>query len=196
MALLEQFTPGSRVRGILVNDIAVVVSSRWFGSGAVEVTYKDSHGVAHSNIFYRDQEQTLEVVDGGRAWSFDGDGMALRLAYEANRIRLAHLFDPMLAVHTSLVRPLPHPDHPGRAGPQEHPGPRQVAILHERGCRSQTVMSTVPELPLMLIGPAAAAAEAVEVPVWPPSTILMVPVLPVMLMVSAPAAAVAPPPWP
>jgi len=108
MALLEQLTPGARVRGILVNDVAVVVSSRWFGSGAVELTYKDSHGVAHSNILYRDQEHTLEVVDGGRAWSFDGDGQALRLAYEAYRIRLAHLFDPMLAVHTSLVRPLPH----------------------------------------------------------------------------------------
>ena len=27
---------------------------------------------------------------------------------EANRIRLAHLFDPVLAVHTSLVEPLPH----------------------------------------------------------------------------------------
>lgn len=106
MALLEQLTPGARVRGILVNDVAVVVNSRWYGSGAVELTYKDSHGVAHSNILYRDQEHTLEVVDGGRAWSFDGDGQALRLAYEAYRIKLAHLFDPMLAVHTSLVRPL------------------------------------------------------------------------------------------
>jgi superfamily II DNA or RNA helicase len=27
---------------------------------------------------------------------------------EAHRIRLAHLFDPVLAVHTSLVEPLPH----------------------------------------------------------------------------------------
>ena len=31
-----------------------------------------------------------------------------RLAAEAHRIRLAHLFDPLLAVHTSLVDPLPH----------------------------------------------------------------------------------------
>ena len=27
---------------------------------------------------------------------------------EAHRIRLAHLFDPVLAVHTSIVEPLPH----------------------------------------------------------------------------------------
>jgi superfamily II DNA or RNA helicase len=31
-----------------------------------------------------------------------------RIASEAQRIRLAHLFDPVLAVHTSVVDPLPH----------------------------------------------------------------------------------------
>ena len=41
-------------------------------------------------------------------WSFDGDGALFRLVSEAHRIRLAHLFDPVLAVHTSLVDPLPH----------------------------------------------------------------------------------------
>jgi hypothetical protein len=44
----------------------------------------------------------------GRPWSFDGDGALFRLVSEAHRIRLAHLFDPVLAVHTSLVDPLPH----------------------------------------------------------------------------------------
>jgi hypothetical protein len=41
-------------------------------------------------------------------WSFDGDGARFRLVSEAHRIRLAYLFDPVLAVHTSLVDPLPH----------------------------------------------------------------------------------------
>lgn len=44
----------------------------------------------------------------GRPWSFDGDGAILRLVSEAYRIRLAYLFDPLLAVHTSLIEPLPH----------------------------------------------------------------------------------------
>src|SRR5206468_10219051 len=44
----------------------------------------------------------------GRPWSFDGKGARFRLVSEAHRIRLAHLFDPVLAVHTSLVEPLPH----------------------------------------------------------------------------------------
>src|SRR5213076_1303391 len=41
-------------------------------------------------------------------WSFDGDGSLLLLVSEAYRIHLAYLFDPLLAVHTSLVEPLPH----------------------------------------------------------------------------------------
>src|SRR5439155_2557814 len=51
---------------------------------------------------------SIEIVSKGRPWSFDGDGALLRLVSEAYRIRLAYLFDPLLAVHTSLVDPLPH----------------------------------------------------------------------------------------
>ena len=39
---------------------------------------------------------------------FDGDGRLLQLASEAYRIRLGHLFDPLLAVHCSLIEALPH----------------------------------------------------------------------------------------
>src|SRR5207244_11718633 len=37
-----------------------------------------------------------------------GDGVLFMLVSEARRIHLAHLFDPVLAVHTSIVEPLPH----------------------------------------------------------------------------------------
>jgi hypothetical protein len=46
--------------------------------------------------------------DESRLEIFDGDGHLFRLVSEAHRIRLAHLFDPVLAVHTSLVEPLSH----------------------------------------------------------------------------------------
>ena len=43
---------------------------------------------------------------------FPGDSMppggAFKLGVEALRIHLAHLFDPMMAIHTSNVDPLPH----------------------------------------------------------------------------------------
>lgn len=59
-------------------------------------------------ILYRDREPTLELLESGRPWSFTGDGNLFRLVSEALRIQFAYLFDPVLAVHTSLVEPLPH----------------------------------------------------------------------------------------
>ncbi len=88
--------------------MVTVADVRWIGTVAVEVTYKDTAGRLGNELLYRDREPTLEIVDAGRPWSFDGDGAMFRLLSEANRIRLAYLFDPLLAVHTSLVEPLPH----------------------------------------------------------------------------------------
>jgi hypothetical protein len=59
-------------------------------------------------LLYRHDEPRIEVVAQGQPWSFDGDSHQFRLVSEAHRIRLAHLFDPVLAVHTSIVEPLPH----------------------------------------------------------------------------------------
>jgi len=108
MARLEALTPGTALRGILPDSIVTVVAVQWFGSDAVELTYKNTSGRPDAVLLYRDSEPTLELVSIGRPWSFDGDGRLFRLVSEANRIRLAHLFDPVLAVHTSLVEPLPH----------------------------------------------------------------------------------------
>lgn len=41
-------------------------------------------------------------------WTFDSNGGLFRLVSEAYRIHLAHLFDPYLAVHCSLLEHLPH----------------------------------------------------------------------------------------
>jgi superfamily II DNA or RNA helicase len=108
MAQLEDLTHGTTVKGILPNHNVTVIDAKWHGSDVVELTYKDANGQPHTEILFRDREPTLEIVTEGRPWSFDGDGALLRLVSEAHRIRLAHLFDPLLAVHTSLVEPLPH----------------------------------------------------------------------------------------
>lgn len=108
MSQLEHITRGSVVRGILPDGIVTVSDVQWFGTVAVEVTYKDSNGRLGNELLYRDREPTLEIVEAGQPWSFDGDAKQFRLISEAHRIRLAHLFDPLLAVHSSLVEPLPH----------------------------------------------------------------------------------------
>src|SRR5690606_31665352 len=97
MARLEDLTIGSFVRGILPEALATVVSVKWFGSEALELTFNDPTGRLANLLIYRHGESRLEVVEQGRPWSFDGDGRLFRLVSEANRIRLAHLFDPVLA---------------------------------------------------------------------------------------------------
>ena len=108
MASLEDLKPNASVRGVLPNGVVTVVSVQWYGSEAIELTYKDANGKVANELLYRHDELRLEVVQEGRPWSFDGDGALFRLVSEAQRIRLAHLFDPVLAVHTSIVDPLPH----------------------------------------------------------------------------------------
>ncbi|MBI3245527.1 MAG: DUF3883 domain-containing protein [Deltaproteobacteria bacterium] len=105
---LEDLQPNAVVRGILPDSLVTVVSVQWFGSEALELTYKTPTGRVANELLYRHDELRLEMVEQGRPWSFDGDGRLFRLVSEAHRIRLAHLFDPVLAVHTSLVDPLPH----------------------------------------------------------------------------------------
>ena len=96
------------MQGVLADSLVTVVSVRWFGDSAVELTYKTPSGQVANELLYRDDEPRIEAVERGRPWGFDGDGSLFRLVSEAQRIRLAHLFDPVLAVHTSDVEPLPH----------------------------------------------------------------------------------------
>jgi hypothetical protein len=106
MIRLEDLQVSAAVRGILPDCLVTVVSVQWFGSEALELTYKTPTGKVANELLYRHDENRIEIVEQGRPWSFDGDGALFRLASEALRIRLAHLFDPVLAVHTSLVDPL------------------------------------------------------------------------------------------
>ena len=105
---LEDLTVGSSVKGLVANESVQVVAVTWYGSSVLELTFKNSQGMLASQLLYREDEARLEVLDSSLPWSFDADGDTVRLASEAYRINLAHLFDPYLAVHTSSIEPLPH----------------------------------------------------------------------------------------
>ena len=108
MLALDDLKPGVTIRGILPDTPVTVVSVQWYGTEALTLVYRDPSGKVADQLLYRSDEARLELVEQGRPWSFDGDGSLFRLVAEAHRIRLAYLFDPLLAVHTSLVEPLPH----------------------------------------------------------------------------------------
>ena len=108
MSKLQDLTPNAAVRGILPDSLVTVVSVEWYGTEALNLVYRTPTGTIANQLLYKASEGEFEVVEKGRPWSFDADGALFRLVSEAERIRLAHLFDPVLAVHTSDVEPLPH----------------------------------------------------------------------------------------
>jgi superfamily II DNA or RNA helicase len=109
VARLEELTKGAAVRGVAGDRRVKVVDVSWHGSEAVTLTFTDeATGRPDQELLYRDDEPRLTVEAAERAWSMDGDGQMFRLASEAKRISLAHLFDQFLAVQTSNLDPLPH----------------------------------------------------------------------------------------
>ncbi len=108
MALLEELAEGIVVKGLLPQRVVSIVNVKRHGESSVELIYKDADGTLGSELLYRDGVAHLEIVPAGLPWRFDGDGALFRLTSEAYRIHLAYLFDPLIAVHTSLIEPLPH----------------------------------------------------------------------------------------
>jgi superfamily II DNA or RNA helicase len=108
MTALENIKNGAVVQGIVPNQFVEIISVDWIGDQAINVVYRASDRPVAETTLYRDDEHRLNIESKGRVWSFDADGSLLRLVTEANRIKLAHYFDPYLAIHTSLVDPLPH----------------------------------------------------------------------------------------
>ena len=108
MAKLEDIVKGAIVDGISSGETVKIISTEWYGNTSMEVVYKNNDGVLGNRILYRSDEESISVTSDSLPWSFDADGNTMRLASEAYRINLAHIFDPYLAVHTSSIEPLPH----------------------------------------------------------------------------------------
>jgi superfamily II DNA or RNA helicase len=108
MMQLENIAPGLALTGLEPVTIGIVVAVVPIGDGAVQIIYKTPDGALKDRLLSRADEANISIATSECPWSFDGDGEAFKLAVEAKRIDLAFLFDPMMAVHTSNVDPLPH----------------------------------------------------------------------------------------
>lgn len=106
-ASLETLRPGALILGLDPSGPAEILSVTQFGSDAVSLVFR-ANGRVSERLVFRWEEQGLQLVEPGRALAFDGEGTAFRLAAEAQRLRLAYLFDPFLAVSTAQIEPLPH----------------------------------------------------------------------------------------
>ncbi len=107
MVLLEELKPGVRIEGLIPAEVITVIAAQWHGADAVELTYKTAASSLGQQVVFRKDQDKLSVAQSGSR-AFDANASDVKLVAEAQRISLAGLFDPMLAVATSDVRPLPH----------------------------------------------------------------------------------------
>jgi hypothetical protein len=66
MSKLETLLPNSTVKGILPDSLVTVVNVQWFGSTALELTYKTATGKVANELLYRHDEPRIDVVEQGR----------------------------------------------------------------------------------------------------------------------------------
>ena len=107
MVTLDSLAPGASLVGIEPTWVVTVVAVVPIGD-AFRVIYTTPEGTLKDRLLSRADESSISLATTERPWAFDGNGEDFKLAVEAKRIDLAFLFDPMMAVHTSNVEPLPH----------------------------------------------------------------------------------------
>jgi superfamily II DNA or RNA helicase len=105
---LQDIKPGIRLMGILPGETIDVIAATPFGDDAVELVYRKTDGALGQQVLFADGMESVSLETTNLHWQFDANAQQVRLASEAYRIKLAHLFDPHLAVHTSMIQPLPH----------------------------------------------------------------------------------------
>jgi superfamily II DNA or RNA helicase len=105
--LLEELKPGLRINGLIPAEVVTVIAAQAHGADTVELTFKTAAGHLDQQVVFRKDQDKLSVAQTGSR-AFSASATDFKLVAEAQRINLAGLYDPMLAVATSDVRPLPH----------------------------------------------------------------------------------------
>ena len=130
--LLQVLRAGAVLRGLSGSDLVTIVAVTRLTDDSANVVYRTERGGLGERMVFAADLPGLTPVEAGAAFSFDGDPASFKLAAEARRMRLAHLFDPQAALGTSDVDPLPHqlravyeemlPRHPLRYVLADDPG--------------------------------------------------------------------------
>jgi superfamily II DNA or RNA helicase len=135
---LHEFKPGLRLSGLVAAGPVTIIAVEPHGEGIVNVVFRLDDGQIADRLITADDAAGVELASGDR-WTFDADGAAFKLASEARRIQLAHLFDPFAGVASSTIQPLPHQIEAvyGRLLPQQ---PLRFLLADDPGA-GKTIMS-------------------------------------------------------
>jgi SNF2 family DNA or RNA helicase len=106
---LSDLAPRAVVHGLVPGDEPVtVVAAEPYGSAVSNVTYRRPSGQVGERLVMQSELPGLRLARTGRPFTFDANAELFKLVAEARRLSLAAHFDPMLAVTSSVIEPLPH----------------------------------------------------------------------------------------
>jgi hypothetical protein len=105
---LEDIGAGAQIGGLDADGAAQILAAKWIGQDALDVAYRVGQHTRSRMVLRADEATLTALAETASPFALDGDAAVFRLAAEATRIRLAHLFDPYLAVHASRIEALPH----------------------------------------------------------------------------------------
>ena len=101
---LEDLQPGLRLAGVIPGQNVAVIAVQPHGANAVELAYKSAEGELGQRVLGHDAEAKLAIAHA-EARPLDAVAADFKLVAECQRIKLAGLSDPMLAVTTSDIQP-------------------------------------------------------------------------------------------
>jgi hypothetical protein len=84
---LEDLKPDVEVRGILPGEPVRIIAASKKSEGVFQVYFSDPQGGLQERMVTRADEASLLAVEKGKAYSFDADPLAFKLATEAQRIQ-------------------------------------------------------------------------------------------------------------
>ncbi|MBM7500906.1 superfamily II DNA/RNA helicase [Brachybacterium muris] len=106
---LATLRAGQRLRGLVPGQTVTLIAIDPIDAGLFEVFYRDDSGRSGARAITDADVARFEIAgDFDSAPAYDADPDEFRLAAEALRIKYAALYDPMVAVNSSDVDPLPH----------------------------------------------------------------------------------------
>lgn len=106
--LLSELSPDTVIDNLVRNQTVTILMVSPIGAKGAKVLFRFPDERVDERVFFEDDFRRASVIEQGRQLHLTTDAEDFKLAAEAYRIKLGFLFDPMMAVHTSDVIPLPH----------------------------------------------------------------------------------------
>ncbi len=105
---IADLKPKTLVTGLIPGEVVEIISVQEIGDQVVDIYFKLRSGELKNNHYTREQLVDIEISIQASKFTFSAQADDFKLATEAMRMKLAGLFDPMAAVNSSDLEPLPH----------------------------------------------------------------------------------------